>query len=166
MANDEDGVGYKRPPKSGQFKPGKSGNPRGRPKGGSVNRDFMILEFQGGDRLFVPADRLDLVQKYSGVAGHKPILDKLGGTGWDKVKSRVKASVASMAKELLELYARRRAATGHAFGPDTPWQAELEAAFPFELTADQERAVRDVKDDIALIRSLRDAAPLIISVVF
>jgi transcription-repair coupling factor (superfamily II helicase) len=120
----------------------------GRPKGGSVNRDFMILEFQGGDRLFVPADRLDLVQKYSGVAGHKPILDKLGGTGWDKVKSRVKASVASMAKELLELYARRRAATGHAFGPDTPWQAELEAAFPFELTADQERAVRDVKDDM------------------
>ena len=120
----------------------------GRPKGGSVNRDFMILEFQGGDRLFVPTDRLDLVQKYSGVSGHHPILDKLGGTSWEKVKSRVRKSVESMAKELLELYARRRAATGHAFAADGPWQAELEAAFPFELTEDQVRAVREVKEDL------------------
>ena len=71
-----------------------------------------------------------------------------GGVGWEKVKSRVRKSVESMAKELLELYARRRAATGHAFAADGPWQAELEAAFPFELTADQERAVREVKDDL------------------
>jgi len=120
----------------------------GRPKGGSQNRDFMILEFQRGDRLFVPTDRLDLVQKYSGVAGHKPPLDRLGGTGWEKVKSKVRSSVESMAKELLELYARRRAASGHAFAADGPWQAELEAAFPFELTADQERAVTDVKRDM------------------
>jgi len=120
----------------------------GRPKGGSVNRDFMILEFSGGDRLFVPTDRLDLVQKYSGVAGHKPALDKLGGVGWEKVVSRVRKSVESMAKELLDLYARRRAATGHAFAADGPWQGELEAAFPFELTPDQERAVREVKDDL------------------
>ena len=120
----------------------------GRPKGGSLNRDFMILEFQGGDRLFVPTDRLDLVQKYSGVAGHNPVLDKLGGIGWEKVKSKVRKSVESMAKELLELYARRRAASGRAFAADGPWQAELEAAFPFELTADQERAVREVKEDL------------------
>jgi transcription-repair coupling factor (superfamily II helicase) len=120
----------------------------GRPKGGSVNRDFMTLEFQGGDRLFVPTDRLDLVQKYSGVAGHEPRLDKLGGVSWDKVKSRVRKSVESMAKELLELYARRRAATGHAFAADAAWQAELEAAFPFELTEDQDRAVREVKSDL------------------
>jgi transcription-repair coupling factor (superfamily II helicase) len=120
----------------------------GRPKGGSVNRDFMILEFQGGDRLFVPTDRLDLVQKYSGVSGHQPRLDKLGGVGWEKVKSRVRKSVESMAKDLLELYARRRAATGHAFAADGPWQAELEAAFPFELTGDQDRAVREVKEDL------------------
>jgi transcription-repair coupling factor (superfamily II helicase) len=122
----------------------------GRPKGGSLNRDFMILEFQGGDRLFVPTDRLDLVQKYSGVAGHRPALDKLGGTGWEKVKSRVRKAVESMARELLDLYARRQAASGHAFAPDTPWQAELEAAFPYELTADQERAIRDVKSDMEL----------------
>jgi transcription-repair coupling factor (superfamily II helicase) len=120
----------------------------GRPKGGSVNRDFMVLEFQGGDRLFVPTDRLDLVQKYSGVSGHQPRLDKLGGVGWEKVKSRVRKSVESMAKELLELYSRRRAATGHAFAPDGPWQSELEAAFPFDLTGDQDRAVREVKDDL------------------
>jgi transcription-repair coupling factor (superfamily II helicase) len=120
----------------------------GRPKGGSVNRDFMILEFQGGDRLFVPTDRLDLVQKYSGVSGHQPTLDKLGGVGWEKVKSRVRKSVESMAKELLELYARRSSATGHAFAADGPWQFELEAAFPFELTADQARALREVKDDL------------------
>jgi transcription-repair coupling factor (superfamily II helicase) len=120
----------------------------GRPKGGSVNRDFMVLEFQGGDRLFVPTDRLDLVQKYSGVSGHQPRLDKLGGVGWEKVKSRVRKSVESMAKELLELYSRRRAATGHAFAADGPWQAELEAAFPFDLTGDQDRAVREVKEDL------------------
>jgi transcription-repair coupling factor (superfamily II helicase) len=120
----------------------------GRPKGGSLNRDFMVLEFEGGDRLFVPTDRLDLVQKYSGVSGHKPRLDKLGGVGWEKVKSKVRKSVESMAKELLELYARRRAATGHAFAADGPWQAELEAAFPFELTGDQDRAVREVKEDL------------------
>ena len=120
----------------------------GRPKGASLNRDFMVLEFQGADKLFVPTDRLDLVQKYSGVAGHKPALDRLGGTGWEKVKSRVRKSVASMAKELLELYARRRAAVGHGFAPDGAWQAELEAAFPFELTVDQQRAIREVKDDL------------------
>jgi transcription-repair coupling factor (superfamily II helicase) len=120
----------------------------GRPKGGSLNRDFMILEFDGGDRLFVPADRLDLVQKYSGVAGHAPRLDRLGGTGWERVRARVRASVASMAKELLELYARRRAATGHAFSPDTPWQRELEAAFPYEPTPDQQRTIEDVKRDM------------------
>jgi transcription-repair coupling factor (superfamily II helicase) len=125
-----------------------------RPKGGSLNRDFMLLEFQGGDRLFVPTDRLDLVQKYSGVAGHAPHLDKLGGAGWDKVKSRVRASVASMAKELLELYARRKAAAGHAFSPDGPWQQELEASFPYELTGDQERTVVEVKADMEEARPM------------
>lgn len=120
----------------------------GRPKGGSLNRDFMVLEFQGGDRLFVPVDRLDLVQKYSGVAGQKPPLDKLGGPGWDRVKSRVRKSVESLAKDLLALYAERRAAKGHAFSPDGAWQRELEAAFPFELTEDQQRTLREIKEDM------------------
>ncbi len=120
----------------------------GRPKGGSLNRDFMVLEFQGGDRLFVPVDRLDLVEKYSGVAGHRPALDRLGGPGWQRVKTRVRRSVESMAKELLELYARRRAAPGRAFSADSEWQGELEGAFPYDLTPDQERAVEEIKRDM------------------
>ena len=120
----------------------------GRPKGGSLNRDFMVLQFAGGDRLFVPVDRLDLVQKYSGVAGHRPALDRLGGPGWERVKAKVRKSVQSMARELLELYARRAAASGHAFAPDGAWQKELEAAFPHELTADQERALAEIKREM------------------
>ncbi len=120
----------------------------GRPKGGSLNRDFMLLEFAGADRLFVPVDRLDLVQKYAGVAGRRPQLDRLGGPGWARIKSRVRKSVESMAKDLLELYARRKTAVGTAFSPDTPWQQELEAAFPYDLTPDQDRAIREVKLDM------------------
>ncbi|MDX1390007.1 MAG: CarD family transcriptional regulator, partial [Acidobacteriota bacterium] len=120
----------------------------GRPKGGSLNRDFMVLEFAGGDRLFVPVDRLDLVQKYSGSGDARPTLDKLGGTGWEKVKSKVRKSVQNMARELLDLYARRKAARGHAFSPDTAWQKELEGAFPYDLTPDQGRAMRETKEDM------------------
>ncbi len=120
----------------------------GRPKGGSLNRDFMVLEFEGGDRLFVPVDRLDLVQKYSGVGGHRPHLDRLGGPGWERVKARVRKSVESMARELLDLYAKRKAARGHPFSPDSAWQKELEAAFPYELTPDQDRAILEVKEDM------------------
>jgi len=126
----------------------------GRPKGGSLNRDFMVLEFAGRDRLFVPVDRLDLVQKYNGVAGHKPAVDKLGGPGWARVKARVRKSVESMARELLELYARRKAATGNVFSSDSAWQQELEAAFPFELTPDQERAMAEIKDDMHSQRAM------------
>ena len=126
----------------------------GRPKGGSLNRDFMVLEFAGGDRLFVPVDRLDLVQKYNGVAGHKPSPDRLGGPGWSRLKARVRKSVETLAAELLELYARRRAATGHTFSSDTEWQRELEAAFPFELTPDQERALAEIKEDMQSPRTM------------
>ncbi len=120
----------------------------GRPSGGSLNRDFMVLEFAGGDRLFVPVDRLDLVQKYTGSGGRRPQLDRLGGPGWERVKARVRRSVESLARELLELYARRRAARGHAFSPDTGWQRELESSFPYELTPDQARALDEIKKDM------------------
>jgi len=125
----------------------------GRPKGGSLNRDFMVLEFDRGDRLFVPVDRLDLVQKYNGVGG-TPRPDRLGGTGWSRVKARVRKSVESMAHELLELYARRQSATGITFSPDTAWQAELEGAFPFELTPDQQRALGEIKQDMESPRTM------------
>lgn len=120
----------------------------GRPSGGSLNRDFMVLEFAGGDRLFVPVDRLDLVQRYTGSGGRRPQLDRLGGPGWERVKARVRRSVESLARELLELYARRRAARGHAFSPDTAWQRELESSFPYELTPDQARALEEIKRDM------------------
>jgi transcription-repair coupling factor (superfamily II helicase) len=119
----------------------------GRPKGGSLNRDFMVLEFAGNDRLFVPVDRLDLVQRYNGV-GRRPQLDRLGGPGWERTKAKVRKSVRNMAKELLDLYARREAARGHAFSEDSPWQRELEASFPYELTPDQERTVTEVKHEM------------------
>jgi transcription-repair coupling factor (superfamily II helicase) len=120
----------------------------GRPKGGSLNRDFMVLEFAAGDKLFVPVDRLDLVQKYRGVAGRKAQLDKLGGVTWERIKKKVRKSVESMARQLLELYARRRSVRGHAFGADGEWQKELEDAFPFELTPDQQTALGEVKQDM------------------
>jgi len=126
----------------------------GRPKGGSLNRDFMVLEFDGGDRLFVPVDRLDLVQKYSGAAGRSASLDRLGSPGWERVKAKVRKSVESMARDLLDLYARRRAAVGHAFSLDAPWQKELEDAFPYELTSDQARAAAEVKGDMESSRPM------------
>ncbi len=108
-------------------------------------RDFMLLAYEGHDKLYVPVDRLDLVQRYSGVAGQKAHLDRLGTQGWEKTKKKVRRAVQEMAQELLQLYAARRAARGHAFAADGPWQKEFEDAFPFDLTPDQDRAVRDVK---------------------
>ena len=111
-------------------------------------RDFMLLQYADDARLYVPVDRLDLVQKYGGGGGESRALDSLGGPGWERVKSRVKKALRDMTKELLDLYARRKAAPGRAFSPDTPWQREFEDAFPYTLTPDQERAIVDVKADM------------------
>jgi transcription-repair coupling factor (superfamily II helicase) len=113
---------------------------------GHEMREFMELRYAGEDKLFVPVDRLDLVQKYSG--GLKPTLDKLGGATWEKAKSRVKKAMRDMADELLKLYAARKAVPGHAFPPDTHWQEEFEAAFPYEPTVDQANAIADIKRDM------------------
>jgi transcription-repair coupling factor (superfamily II helicase) len=113
-----------------------------------AERDFMLLTYDGNDKLYVPIDRLDLVQRYSGVAGHKPRLDRLGGLGWERTKKKVRKAMEEMAKDLLELYAARAAARGHAFPPDTPWQREFEDAFPYQATPDQERSVREVSADM------------------
>ena len=113
---------------------------------GHETREFMELRYAGEDKLFVPVDRLDLVQKYSG--GGRPTLDRLGGTTWEKAKSRVKKAMRDMADELLKLYAARKAVQGHAFPPDTHWQEEFELAFPYELTPDQATAITDIKRDM------------------
>lgn len=110
--------------------------------------DVLHLEYHGGDKLYVPVDQLDLIQKYSSEEGKHAVLSRLGGSGWSKTKSRAKRAIKEMAGELLRLYALRRATPGHAFTGDTAWQNELEGSFPYEETPDQAEAVRKVKTDM------------------
>jgi transcription-repair coupling factor (superfamily II helicase) len=109
-------------------------------------QEFMELHYAGDDKLFVPVERLDLVQRFTGAA--RPALDKLGGTTWEKAKTRVKKAMRDMAEELLKLYAARKAMPGHAFSPDSHWQQEFEDAFEWDLTVDQVNAVTDIKGDM------------------
>jgi transcription-repair coupling factor (superfamily II helicase) len=116
---------------------------------GDREGDFLILEYAEGNQLYLPVDRLDIVSKYLG-GGEAPTarLDRLGGASWQRVKESVRAALREMAEELLKLYARRSVAGGRAFATDTPWQREFEAAFRFEETRDQLRAIDDVKRDM------------------
>ena len=113
---------------------------------GDIVQEFLELRYQGDDKLFVPVERLDLVQKYTG-AGSPP-LDRLGGTSWEKAKKKVKKAMRDMAEELLKLYAARRAMPGHAFAADSHWQEEFEDAFEWDLTPDQATAIADIKRDM------------------
>ncbi|HYM26047.1 MAG TPA: DEAD/DEAH box helicase, partial [Vicinamibacterales bacterium] len=113
---------------------------------GDSQQEFLELRYQGEDKLFVPVERLDLVQKYTGAT--RPPLDKLGGTTWERAKTRVKKAMRDMAEELLKLYAARKAVPGHAFSPDSHWQQEFEDAFEYELTPDQKSAIADIKRDM------------------
>ena len=118
------------------------------PGEGGQDVDVMVLSYHGQDKLFVPVTRLDLVQKYGGAGGRAPTLDKLGGTGWGRTRQKVKKAMQDMAAELLNLYASRKAAQAHAFGPDSAWQQEFEAAFPYDLTVDQQIAINEIKRDM------------------
>jgi transcription-repair coupling factor (superfamily II helicase) len=109
-------------------------------------QEFLELRYQDDAKLFVPVERLDLIQKYTG--GTRPALDRLGGTTWEKAKTRVKKAMRDMAEELLRLYAQRKAVAGYAFAPDTHWQEEFEGAFPYELTPDQTTSIADIKRDM------------------
>ncbi|MEX0429669.1 transcription-repair coupling factor [Nocardioides sp. DS6] len=119
---------------------------------GGATREYLVLEYgaskRGGpaDRLYVPADALDQVTRY--VGGEQPSLDRLGGADWQKRKSRARKAVKEIAAELIKLYAARQATKGYQFGPDTPWQRELEDAFPFQETVDQLTTVDEVKSDM------------------
>jgi transcription-repair coupling factor (superfamily II helicase) len=113
---------------------------------GQPDQEFMELRYAGDDKLFVPLERLDLVQKYTG--GAAPALDKLGGTTWEKAKTRVKKAMRDMAEELLKLYAARKAVTGFAFSPDAHWHQEFADAFEYELTNDQQSAIADIRRDM------------------
>jgi len=114
--------------------------------GPNETQEFLELRYTGDDKLFVPVSRLDLIQKYAG--GARPALDRLGGTTWEKAKTRVKKAMRDMAEELLKLYASRKAVAGHSFAGDTHWQEEFEGAFPFDLTVDQNNAIEDIKRDM------------------
>lgn len=115
---------------------------------GDAHKDYLLIRYAGEDKLYVPTDQVQLLQKYIGPEGEVPRLSKLGGSDWNKVKSKAKAAVADMAKELLELYAKRQMAVGFAFEEDTPWQSEFEEAFPFEETPDQLQAICEIKQDM------------------
>ncbi|WP_246060741.1 transcription-repair coupling factor [Nocardioides dongxiaopingii] len=117
-----------------------------------ATREYLVLEYGASkrgappDRLYVPADALDQVTRY--VGGEQPALDRLGGADWTKRKNRARKAVREIAAELIKLYAARQATKGYAFGPDTPWQRELEDAFPFTETPDQLSTVEEVKSDM------------------
>jgi transcription-repair coupling factor (superfamily II helicase) len=113
---------------------------------GDSMQEFLELRYAGDDKLFVPVERLDLVQKYTGST--KPPIDRLGGTSWERAKTKVKKAMRDMAEELLKLYAARRAVPGHAFSPDSHWQQEFEDAFEYDLTIDQKSAIADIKRDM------------------
>jgi transcription-repair coupling factor (superfamily II helicase) len=117
-----------------------------------AERDYLLLEYAAGDKLYVPADQLDVVSRY--VGGEQPRLHRLGTNDWPRAKARVRRAVRDMAGELVRLYAARMAAAGRAAGPDTPWQRELEDAFPHEETRDQLTAIEEVK------RSMESPAPM------
>ncbi len=113
-----------------------------------MEREYLVMEYAGSDRLYVPTDQLDRVTRYVGMGDLKPKLNKLGGGEWARAKSRAKKAAEDMAEELIALYAQRQASGGHAFSSDSLWQQELEASFPFEETADQLQAITDVKGDM------------------
>ncbi len=115
---------------------------------GSGSGEFVVLEYLAGDKLYVPVEKLDLLEKYSTSDAARPRIDKLGGTGWERVKRRVRKSMRDMAQELLRLYAARKAIPGHTFSPDTHWQRELEDLFEHQETPDQEQAIEEVKRDM------------------
>jgi len=115
---------------------------------GGVTRDYLLLEFKGEDRVFVPHDQIGKVSRYIGASGGTPSLDKLGGTHWQTVKTRARKAVVEMAGELIQLYAARQAIPGFAYPPDGELTRQLEDAFPFEETEDQAEAIDEVKNDM------------------
>ena len=113
-----------------------------------VTKDYIKIEYGDGGNLYLPATRLESIQKYSGADGRKPKLNKLGGGEWAKTKSRVKGAVQEIAKDLVKLYAARQEKNGFQYGPDTVWQKEFEELFPYEETEDQMDAIEAVKSDM------------------
>lgn len=111
-------------------------------------REFLTIQYNGDDKLYVPVDQINMLSRYRGAGDHKPRLSRLGGAEWESTKKRVKRSVKQIAEDLVNLYALRAKQVGFQSVPDTPWQYEMEEAFPFEETPDQWQAIVDVKQDL------------------
>ena len=115
---------------------------------GEAKGDYMLLEYAGGSKLYVPLTRMDLVQRFRGAGEAKPSLDRMGGATWTRTKTRIKAKMRDMADELLKLYAARKMADGFAYSSDSNWQREFEDAFEFTETRDQLTAIQEIKRDM------------------
>ena len=114
----------------------------------NVTKDYIKIEYLGGDNCYIPATALDIIQKYSGAEARKPKLSRLGGAEWTKTKSKVRGAVETMAKDLVLLYADRLHGKGYKYSPDTVWQREFEELFAYEETEDQKKAIEDTKADM------------------
>lgn len=121
---------------------------------GGVHRDYLHVRYREDDKLYVPIDQIELIQKYVPSAEKEPKLHKLGGTEWKKAKAKVTSAVKDIADELIKLYAKREAEKGHAFMPDTDEQRSFEAAFPYDETEDQLRTIQEVKHDMERARPM------------
>jgi transcription-repair coupling factor (superfamily II helicase) len=119
-----------------------------------ADREYLEIEYADGDRLFVPVESLDRVQKYLGGGEGEPVLHRLGTGDWERARSRARRSVEEVADDLLRLYSLREAKPGITFGPDSPWQGELEASFPYEETPDQLAAMAEIKADMEAPRPM------------
>lgn len=117
-------------------------------------REYLTVEYERGDILYVPVHQADRLTRYVGADGGKPSLDNLGGQAWAETKARVKEAVQKVAEDLLDLYARRQVVEGYAFSEDTQWQKELEDSFPYVETEDQKRAIADIKRDMERARPM------------
>ncbi|WP_308637024.1 transcription-repair coupling factor [Paenibacillus silvisoli] len=119
-----------------------------------IHKDYMHIMYAGGDKLSVPIEQIDLIQKYVGAEEKEPKVYKLGGSEWTRVKSKAQSSVKDIADELIKLYAERQATSGFGFGPDTSYQQEFEAMFPYDETNDQLRAIAEIKKDMQTPRPM------------
>ncbi len=111
-------------------------------------REYLTVQYSGTDRLHVPVDQVNMLSRYRGAGDKPPKLSKMGGTDWNKLKKKAKKSIANIARELMQLYARRAKVSGYTFDGDSPWQVEMEEAFPFTETPDQWQAILDMKADM------------------
>lgn len=120
----------------------------------NTKKDYFVIEYKGNDKVFVPVDQMDLVSKYIGNKGDKPKISSLGSNQWKKAKQRAKKAVDEIADDLVELYAKRSKAKGHAFSEDTTWQKEFEDSFIYEETDSQVRSINEIKDDMENIKPM------------